>query len=82
MLVYPQETIDLKKGNKDLVISCLGFPQNETNSCWCGAEDGSVSSVKLHGAGRKNGITDSLEKSDGPITGLDIHPHVSSFIEY
>ncbi len=33
--------------------------------------------MKLHGAGRKNGITDSLEKSDGPITALDIHPHVS-----
>ena len=36
MLVSPQETIDLKKGNKDLVISCLAFPQNETNNCWCG----------------------------------------------
>ena len=26
--------------------------KNETNFCWCGAEDGSLSQVQIHGGGK------------------------------
>ncbi len=70
MLVHPQETLDLKKANKELVVHTLAFPPNETNVLWAGSEDGGISQIQIHGAGSKNGVVDSLEGHEGPVLGV------------
>mmetsp|Transcript_62243 Transcript_62243/g.131566 ORF Transcript_62243/g.131566 Transcript_62243/m.131566 type:complete len:659 (+) Transcript_62243:95-2071(+) len=76
MLNLPQETIDLKNENKnkrDLSIMSLSFPENETNVLYAGAEDGSICQGQLHGS--KVGVTEVYDGHDGPVAGLDMHPH-------
>lgn len=77
MLVHPQDTIDLKleqrSQKRDLSIMSLCFPENETNVLYVGAEDGTVAQVQIHGS--KVGVTDVFDGHEGPVTGLDLHPH-------
>jgi len=76
MLVHPQESIDLKnetKNRRDLAVMTLSFPENETNILYVGAEDGSVCQVHIHGS--KVGITESYDGHEGPVSGIDVHPH-------
>lgn len=76
MLNLPQETIDLKnetKNRRDFAVMTLSFPENETNVLYAGAEDGSICQVHLHGS--KVGVTEMYEGHDGPVAGLDMHPH-------
>mmetsp|Transcript_4964 Transcript_4964/g.12044 ORF Transcript_4964/g.12044 Transcript_4964/m.12044 type:complete len:669 (-) Transcript_4964:57-2063(-) len=76
MLNLPQETIDLKsetKNRRDLAVMSLSFPENETNVLYVGAEDGSVCQVHLHGS--KVGVTEMYDGHDGPVAGIDMHPH-------
>jgi dynein intermediate chain len=75
MLVHPQESIDLKnesKNRRELAVTSLAFPENETNVLYVGAEDGSICQVHIHGA--KPGVTESYDGHDGPVTGIDLHP--------
>ncbi len=53
MLVYPQEVVEVRsKSNKEIAINSMDFGRTETQKCWCGGEDGSVSLVQLHNAGQ------------------------------
>jgi len=72
----PQETVELKndsKSRRDLAVTCLCFPENETNTLYVGAEDGSVCQVHIHGS--RVGVTELYDGHEGPVTGLDMHPH-------
>jgi dynein intermediate chain len=76
MLNLPQSTIDLKnetKNRRDLAVMTLSFPENETNTLYMGAEDGSVCQVHIHGS--KVGVTEVYDGHEGPVTGVDMHPH-------
>jgi len=78
MLSLPQETIDLKnetKNRRDLAVMSLSFPDNETNTLYVGTEDGSVCQVHIHGS--KVGVTELYDGHEGPVAGLDFHPHQS-----
>eukprot|EP00929_Paragymnodinium_shiwhaense_P087068 TRINITY_DN47377_c0_g1_i1.p1 TRINITY_DN47377_c0_g1~~TRINITY_DN47377_c0_g1_i1.p1 ORF type:complete len:664 (+),score=149.82 TRINITY_DN47377_c0_g1_i1:162-2153(+) len=75
MLALPQETVDLKnetKNRRDLAVMSMCFPENETNTLYVGAEDGSVCQCHIHGS--KVGVTEVYEGHEGPVTGLDMHP--------
>merc|ERR1719221_1199273 len=76
MLKEPQETKDLKnetKNRRDLAVMTLSFPENETNILYVGAEDGSLCQVHIHGS--KVGVTEVYDGHEGPISGVDMHPH-------
>mmetsp|Transcript_61706 Transcript_61706/g.198835 ORF Transcript_61706/g.198835 Transcript_61706/m.198835 type:complete len:668 (-) Transcript_61706:204-2207(-) len=76
MLNLPQETVDLKnetKNRRDLAVMTLSFPENETNTLYVGAEDGSVCQVHIHGS--KVGVTELYDGHEGPVAGIDMHPH-------
>jgi len=76
MLNLPQATVDLKNETKkmrDLAVMCLSFPENETNTLYVGAEDGSVCQVHIHGS--KVGVTELYDGHEGPVSGLDMRPH-------
>jgi len=75
-LKEPQETIDLKnemKNRRELSVMCLSFPENETNTPYVGSEDGSLCQVQIHGS--KVGVTECYDGHEGPISGIDMHPH-------
>lgn len=76
MLNLPQETVDLKNETKkmrDLAVMSLAFPENETNTLYVGAEDGSVCQVHIHGS--KVGVTELYDGHEGPVAGIDMRPH-------
>jgi dynein intermediate chain len=69
MLNLPQSTIDLKnetKNRRDLAVMTLSFPENETNTLYVGAEDGSICQVQIHGS--KVGVTEAYGPR-GPCDG-------------
>lgn len=79
MLNLPQETVDLKNESKkmrDLAVMCLAFPENETNTLYVGAEDGSICQVHIHGS--KTGVTELYDGHEGPVSGIDMRPHHGS----
>jgi len=72
----PTETIDLKnetRNKRDLAVTALSFPENETSVLYVGAEDGSICQVHMHGS--KVGVTELYDGHEGPVAGLDLHPH-------
>mmetsp|Transcript_71559 Transcript_71559/g.226099 ORF Transcript_71559/g.226099 Transcript_71559/m.226099 type:complete len:667 (-) Transcript_71559:87-2087(-) len=76
MLNLPQETVDLKNETKkmrDLAVMCIAFPENETNTLYVGAEDGSV--CQVHILGSKVGVTELYDGHEGPVSGIDMRPH-------
>jgi dynein intermediate chain len=78
MLTTPQKSIDLKHNAKDICATCIGFPKEESNSFFVGAEDNSVYSGQVHGAAEsdadKSFITDCYQSHFAPITSLSLHP--------
>lgn len=44
-----QETLDLKRGNKEVCVECIAFTENEVNSLVLGSEDGSIMQANIHG---------------------------------
>ncbi len=71
MLVYPTETVDLRKANRELCVTSMSVPPNETNCLWVGSEDGSISQIHIHetqggGSGRNlvNNLIILYKKSD------------------
>lgn len=86
MLKEPQEFIELKsegktetKNKRDLAVMTLSFPDNETNVLYAGAEDGSVCQVHLQGS--KVGVAEMYDGHDGPVAGIDVHPHQSEALQ-
>lgn len=75
MLSAPQDSIDLKYENKtrrDVSVMSLSFPENETNTLYVGAEDGSVCQVHIHGA--RVGVTETFDGHEGPVSAVHVHP--------
>merc|ERR1719215_1314925 len=80
MLTVPQDHLDLKHESKkrndpprEVAVMSFAFPPNETNTLYVGAEDGSVCQVHIFGS--KVGVTELYDGHEGPVTGLDMHPH-------
>lgn len=71
MMVHPTETLDFKKGNRDMSPMSIGFAEGETNVLFGGTEDGCLFQAHIHGS--KKGITDHIEAHMGPITGVHWH---------
>lgn len=65
MLVYPQETLELKKGNREFGVRRMSIAPNETSTFYAGGEDGSIAQVTVHGS--KTGVGDALEGHEAPV---------------
>jgi dynein intermediate chain len=74
MFTSPTSSFDLKNRVKDIGCTSIAFPDNETNTFYVGAEDGSLLQTQLHGSKSSDASGDVFEAHFGPITGLDIHP--------
>jgi len=61
-------------------VMSLSFPDNETNVLYAGAEDGSVCQVHLQGS--KVGVAEMYDGHDGPVAGIDMHPHQSDALQH
>ncbi|SPJ10614.1 cytoplasmic dynein intermediate chain, putative [Plasmodium sp. DRC-Itaito] len=72
MLTYPSNTIDLKKGNREISCTTLAFPEGDINTLYGGTEDGSLFQAQIHGM--KVGIINSHIIHEGPITSSQFHP--------
>lgn len=72
MLNAPSETIDLKRGNREVSCCCFSFQEGEINTLYGGAEDGSLFQAQIHGT--KVGVTDFYSIHHGPITATQFHP--------
>ncbi|PHJ18994.1 cytoplasmic dynein intermediate chain, partial [Cystoisospora suis] len=72
MLGSPTETLDLKRGNKEVCVECIAFTENEVNSLVLGSEDGSIMQANIHG--NKPGVYDVHDSHGGAITSLRFHP--------
>eukprot|EP00397_Hematodinium_sp_SG-2012_P015130 GEMP01015402.1.p1 GENE.GEMP01015402.1~~GEMP01015402.1.p1 ORF type:complete len:608 (+),score=81.14 GEMP01015402.1:86-1909(+) len=73
MLSTPQEHVELKKTSRDLAVTSLSFPDEETNMLYVGSEDGSVCQALVHGT-KSAPVTDSLDGHEGPVTAVNFHP--------
>lgn len=87
MLVYPTETVELRKGARELCVTAMARADRgssfEGGQFWVGAEDGSVTQIQLHdglgggmGGGSSMGknILSSVEPHEGPVTAVACHP--------
>lgn len=74
MFSSPTSSFDLKNRVKDIGCTSMAFPDNETNTFYVGAEDGSILQTQLHGSKSSDAAADVFEAHYGPLTGLDIHP--------
>eukprot|EP00921_Rhytidocystis_pertsovi_P022038 GHVQ01035275.1.p1 GENE.GHVQ01035275.1~~GHVQ01035275.1.p1 ORF type:complete len:411 (-),score=32.80 GHVQ01035275.1:1289-2521(-) len=74
MLVYPTESISLKRSTNDVSVGCIGLMEGETNVLYGGAEDGSLFQAQIHGS--RVGTTASYESHQGPVTSLHFHPSI------
>ncbi|SOV77188.1 cytoplasmic dynein intermediate chain, putative [Plasmodium sp. gorilla clade G3] len=72
MFTYPSNTIDLKKGNREISCTAFAFPEGDINTLYGGTEDGSLFQAHIHGM--KVGIINSDIIHDGPITSAQFHP--------
>ncbi|KYN99583.1 putative cytoplasmic dynein intermediate chain [Plasmodium gaboni] len=72
MFTYPSNTIDLKKGNREISCTTFAFPEGDINTLYGGTEDGSLFQAQIHGM--KVGIINSNSIHKGPITSAQFHP--------
>ncbi|CBZ56413.1 putative dynein intermediate chain [Neospora caninum Liverpool] len=72
MLGAPTETLDMKRGNKEVCIECIAFAENEVNSLVLGTEDGALLQANIHG--NKPGVTEAHDSHNGAVTSLRFHP--------
>ncbi|KAL8272547.1 hypothetical protein Esti_003546 [Eimeria stiedai] len=72
MMGHPAETLDLKRGSRDVCVECMSFPEGEVNVLCLGAEDGSLMTANIHG--NKVGIMEFHEAHGGALTSLHFHP--------
>ncbi|CRG99064.1 cytoplasmic dynein intermediate chain, putative [Plasmodium relictum] len=72
MLTCPSDTVDLKRGNKEVSCCCFSFQEGEINTLYGGAEDGSLFQAQIHGT--KVGITESYNIHNGQLTATQFHP--------
>lgn len=44
-----QETLDLKRGSRDVCVECVSFAEAEVNDLCLGSEDGCLMTANIHG---------------------------------
>lgn len=44
-----QETLDLKRGSRDVSVECMSFAEAEVNDLCLGSEDGCLMTANIHG---------------------------------
>lgn len=83
MLTSPQKTIDLKFNTRDVCATSIGFPQEDSNSFFIGAEDNNVYCGQIHTAAErdseKSNVFDCLQGHNAPVTALSLHPVPSNW---
>lgn len=72
MLGAPTETLDLKRGNKDICVESIAFQENEVNTLFLGTEDGALLQANIHR--NKSGVQEAYEAHSGAITSVRFHP--------
>lgn len=72
MMGQPSETLDLKRGSRDVSVECMSFAEAEVNDLCLGSEDGCLMTANIHG--NKAGIMDAYEAHGGALTALHFHP--------
>ncbi len=78
MFTSPQRSFDLKHSAKEVCATCLGFPQDESNDFYVGAEDSSLYYGQIHSTGdmgkESSGIVEGFQSHFAPVTSLSMHP--------
>ncbi|XP_026193154.1 cytoplasmic dynein 1 intermediate chain 2 [Cyclospora cayetanensis] len=72
MMGQPSETLDLKRGSRDVCVECVSFAEAEVNDLCLGSEDGCIMTANIHG--NKAGVMDVYEAHGGALTSLHFHP--------
>ncbi|CDJ37717.1 dynein intermediate chain, putative [Eimeria tenella] len=72
MMGQPAETLDLKRGSRDVCVECVSFAEAEVNDLCLGSEDGCLMTANIHG--NKAGVMDVYEAHGGALTSLHFHP--------
>lgn len=72
MMGQPSETLDLKRGSRDVCVECVSFAEAEVNDLCLGSEDGCLMTANIHG--NKAGVMDVYEAHAGALTSLHFHP--------
>lgn len=83
MFTTPQRAFDLKYNAKEVCATCMGFPQEESNDFYIGAEDNSLYYSQIHSTAEmgkeSSGIVEGYQSHYAPITSLSLHPTPSSW---
>jgi len=78
MFTSPQRFFDLKYNAKEVYVTCMGFPQEESNDFYIGAEDNSIYCGQMHNTSAisksSNGIVDAFQSHHAPVTSISLHP--------
>lgn len=77
-----QETLELSHQShysrtREVSVTCLDFPDNETGAFWVGTEEGGIYvGNRFDRAGQKSGINarEIYKAHDAPVTSVDFHP--------
>lgn len=62
---------------REVSVTCLDFPDNETGTYWVGTEEGGIYVAdRFDRAGQKSGINarEIYRAHSGPVTSVDFHP--------
>lgn len=78
MFTSPQRFFDLKHNTKEVCVTCMGFPQEESNDFYIGAEDNAIYCGQMHSTSAinkdGNGIIDIFQSHHAPVTSISLHP--------
>eukprot|EP00826_Nyctotherus_ovalis_P008308 TRINITY_DN12146_c0_g2_i4.p1 TRINITY_DN12146_c0_g2~~TRINITY_DN12146_c0_g2_i4.p1 ORF type:complete len:284 (+),score=71.50 TRINITY_DN12146_c0_g2_i4:73-924(+) len=78
MLTVPQRSFEMKCRNKEVCATCMGFPLEESNDFYMGAEDNSLyfsQVVNTAEMPKDNcGVVESFPGHCAPITSISLHP--------
>ena len=83
MFTTPQRAFDLKYNAKEVCATCIGFPQEESNDFYVGAEDNSIYRGQVHFTAEmgkeSSGVVECYQSHYAPITALSLHPTPSTW---
>jgi len=77
MFTSPQRAFELKYEAKEVCATCIGFPQDESNDFYVGAEDNCVYAGQVHftaeSSKENTGTTKRFQSHYAPITAISMH---------
>ena len=78
MFTSPQRSFDLKHTTREVCVTCMGFPQEESNDFYVGAEDNSLYYGQIHYTNElqkeTSGVIESFQGHCAPLTSMSLHP--------